>query len=318
MTDPADQDRRKQLPKGRTVEEVSADCSRHVADVPSRPDSLFASPADPRLTPLGQHRRWHGQWHLNQFGVGDPNTPGQSTPDNEDTGSDKQAQDFQAAFQQEQGVINGHLQYTAVNAEAARHDPLAARRDAMYTAFQSALAKIDRKNPSKAQADIDKVLGDARALSGEVATFRQESERAKSDWDSRQGKYDDTVRQVEELEAWEDAKAPALRGLVDGIRTHVNQRQYAQASNTLDQLLPKLAPIYEEYLRQKEAKPQYEQQLAEQSARLDPLKAADRPSQPMTAKAGEADAALAQARAKGEGRDFVSGLEQMDRAHDRR
>ena len=249
-----------------------------------------------------------------QFGVGDPKTADQNTPNAKDAGSDKQAQDFQAAFQQEQGVINGHLQYTAANAEASGHDPLSARRDGMFTAFQSALAKIDRTDPSKAQGAIDKVLGDVRALSGEVATFRQRAEKAKTDWDSRQGKYDDAVRQVEELEAWEDAKAPALRGLVDGIRKQVNQRQYAQATTTLDQLLPKLAPIYEEYLRQKEAKPQYEQKLAEQSARLEPLKAAERPSQPMTTKAGEADAALQEAKGKADTKDFVAGLESTTKA----
>jgi hypothetical protein len=244
-----------------------------------------------------------------QFGVGDPQNPAQNTPNAKDAGSDKQAQDFQAAFQQEQGVINGHLQYTAVNAEATRHDPLAARRDALYTAFQAALAKIDRKDTAKAQGDIDKVLADARALAGEVAAFRQQAEKAKSDWDSRQGKYDEAVHHVEELEAWEDAKAPALRGLVDGIRNQVNLRQYAQACNTIDQLLPKLDPIYEEYLRQREAKPQYEQQLAEQSARLDPLKAAERPSQPMTAKAAEAEPALQEAKGKAETKDFVAGLD---------
>ena len=249
-----------------------------------------------------------------QFGVGDPKAPGQDTPDAQGSGSDKQAQDFQAAFQQEQSLVNGHLQYTAVNAEASRHEPLAARRDAMFGAFQSALAKIDRNDPAKGQGGIDKVLGDARALSGEVAAFRQQAEKAKTDWDSRQGKFDDAVRQVEELEAWEDAKAPALRGLLDGIRKQVNQRQYAQSTNTLDQLLPKLAPIYEEYLRQKEAKPQYEQQIAEQSARLDPLKAAERPSQPMTAKAGEADSAIQQAKGKADTKDFVSGLEQIGTA----
>jgi|GEM_PF-1136802 len=249
-----------------------------------------------------------------QFGVGDPNTPG-GDPADQDTGSDKQAQDFQAAFQQEQGVVNGHLQYTAANAEAARHDPLAARRDAMYAAFQSALGKIDRKNPAKAQGDIDKVLADARALSGEVAAFREEAEKAKTEWESRQASYDETVRHVEELEAFEEPKAPALRGLMDGIRTQVNQRQYAQATSTLDQVLPKLVPIYEEYLRQKEARPQYEQQLAEQSARLDPLKAAARPSKPMAAKAAGADAALDDARAKAEARDWVAGLEQMQAVH---
>ena len=250
-----------------------------------------------------------------QWGVGNPtSTPAVNSPNTQsskDTGSDKQAQDFQAAFQAEQGVINGHLQYTSANAEAARHDPLAARRDAMYSAFQSTLGKIDRNNPAKAQGDIDKVLGDARALSAEVASFRQQAEKDKNDWDAKQASYDEAVKQVEELVAWEDAKAPALRALVDGIRNYVNKRQYAQATTTLDQLLPKLAPIYQEYLRQKEAKPKYEELLAEQTSRLEPLKAAERPSQPMTTKAGEADAALQDAKGKADTKDFVAGLEQL-------
>jgi hypothetical protein len=155
------------------------------------------------------------------------------------------------------------------------------------------------------------VLADAKALNGEVAKFRKEAEKARNDWQVRQGKFDAAVRQVEELEGWGDTKAAPLRGLVDGIRTQVNERKYAPACTTLDQLLPKLKPIYDDYLKQKEAKPKYEQVLAEQSARLDPLKAAERPSQPMTAKAGEADTALQAARGKADAKDFVGGLEQM-------
>src|SRR6185295_10274751 len=124
-------------------------------------------------------------------------------------------------------------------------------------------------------------------------------------------KYDASVHQVEELEGWGDAKAPPLRGLVDGIRTQVNERKYAAASTVLDQLLPKLKPIYDDYLKQKAAKPKYEQVLAEQSARLDQLKTAERPSQPMTAKAGEADTAAQQAKGKADTKDFVAGLDQM-------
>src|SRR5438552_17923190 len=231
-----------------------------------------------------------GKGLKDQWGVSDPAK----------VGSDKQAQQFQASFQKEIACINGHLQYTSANAEAARHNPLAARRDALYPAFQTALGQIDRTNPAKAQAAIDKVLADAKALNEEVTKFRHEAEKAHTDWQSRQAKFDAAVHQVEELETWEDAKAPALRGLVDGIRTQVNERRYAIACATFDQLLPKLKPIYDEYLKQKAAKPKYEQALAERSARLDALKGAERPSQPMTAKGGEADTALQQARAKAE------------------
>ena len=126
-----------------------------------------------------------------QWGVGDPAKGG----------SDKQAQQFKASFQAQITCINGHLQYTSANAEAAKHDPLAARRDTLYTAFQSALGQIDPKDSSKAQGAIDKVLADAKALSTESAALRKETEKALADWKARQPKFDAAVHQVEELEA---------------------------------------------------------------------------------------------------------------------
>src|SRR5712671_754537 len=182
-----------------------------------------------------------GKGLKDEWGVNDPAK----------TGSDKQSQQFQASFQKEIAVINGHLQYTSANAEAARHGPLEARRDALYPAFQGALGQIDRTNPAKAQGAIDKVLADAKALCAEVAKFRKEAEKALNDWKARQAKYDAAVHQVEELEGWGDAKAPPLRGLVDGIRSQTNERKYAPACTVLDQLLPKLKPIYDDYLKQK-------------------------------------------------------------------
>jgi hypothetical protein len=192
-----------------------------------------------------------------EFGVSDPQSDA-AGGSGDDAGSDKQAQDFQAAFQQEQGVINGHLQYTAANAEASAHAGFASRRDAMYSAFQGVAGKIDRKNPAQAQGEIDKVLADERALNGEVAAFRQAAEKAKNDWDAKQPQYDEGVHHIEELEAWEDKEAPALRAEADKIRTQTNERRYADASTALDALLSRLAPVYEEYIRQRDAKAKYE------------------------------------------------------------
>jgi hypothetical protein len=240
-----------------------------------------------------------------QWGVSDPAK----------AGSDKQSQEFQASFQRELSAINGHLQFTSANADAAHHDPLEQRRDALYPAFQATLPQIDRTNPDKAKGAIDKVLNDGKVLCTDAAALHKSAEKALNDWKARLPKFDAAVHQVEELEAWGDPKAPPLRGLVDGVRTQTNQRLYAQASAIVDQLLPKLKPIYDDYLKQKAAKPKYEQMLAEQSARLDALKTAERPSQPMTAKAGEADAAIAQAHEKADAKDFVAGCEQMKAAH---
>jgi hypothetical protein len=189
-----------------------------------------------------------------QFGVGDPNVTGQGDPKNQSPASDKQVREFQTMFQKEQGRVNELLQYTALHAEASRHGALATRRDAMYAAFQFTLAKIDQKDPLKAQGEIDKVLADVRALAAEAGSLRQQAEKAQAAWDSRLGKYDEAVHQIEQLEAWQDAKSPTLRGLVDGIRNQVNLRQFAQATATIDALLPKLAPIYEASQKQRAAK----------------------------------------------------------------
>src|SRR5437867_3785736 len=97
-----------------------------------------------------------GKGLKDQWGVSDPAK----------VSSDKQGQQFQASFQKEITAINGDLQYTSANAEASRHDPMAARRDALCTAFQSALGQIDPANPGKAKSAIDKVLAEAKALNG--------------------------------------------------------------------------------------------------------------------------------------------------------
>lgn len=217
----------------------------------------------------------------NQWGVGNPTGgPSKNTTDGgspADTGSDRQRQEFQAAFEGVQSEINGHLQYTAANAEASRHQPLAGRRDAMVPKYQGMLGQIDRNDPSKAQGAIDSLLGEARELAGEASSFRQEVEKAKTEWEGKQPQYDEAVAHVEELEAWEDPQASALRGETDAIRTHANERRWSEASSACDQVQGRLAPVYEEYLRQKDAKAQYEPALQALQPRLDAVATGDRP-----------------------------------------
>src|SRR5436309_1476798 len=110
----------------------------------------------------------NGQGLKEQWGVGDPAK----------AGSDKQSQQFQAAFQQEIAASNGHLQYTSANAEAARHDPLEQRRDALYPAFQTTLGQIDRANPAKAQGAIDQILAEGKALCTDAAKLHQAAAKA--------------------------------------------------------------------------------------------------------------------------------------------
>ena len=180
-------------------------------------------------------------------------------------GSDKQSQEFQAAFQAQYNRLNGDLEYTADYAEEALHNPLVSKRDALASAYQTALGKVDPDDPKKAKAGIDKVLADARALKAAVAKVRAAAEKAFQDWQSRQAKFDEAAQHVQELETWPDPKAAALRALVDGISKMVPARKYAVASAAFDQVQSKLKPIYEEYLKQKAAKEKYD-------AAMEPLK----------------------------------------------
>ena len=57
-----------------------------------------------------------------------------------------------AAFKGALDSANGHLSYTASNAEEAKHAPLASQRDAALGAYQATLVKIDPTDPTSPPA----------------------------------------------------------------------------------------------------------------------------------------------------------------------
>ncbi len=236
-----------------------------------------------------------------QWGVGNPAK----------AGSDQQSQQFQAGFQSEINAIGGHLEYTVANAEPARHQPLATRRDALYPEFQGALKQVDKDNPSKAQGKIAEVLDKAKTLNADAAKLHTESEKAKNDWDTRQPKFDEAVKHVEELETWDDQdpKAKALRGLVTGITKQVNEKKFAQASQTLDQFQPKLQPVYDEYVKQKEAKAQYETGLQALQDRLTKVSAGQHVK--LQPKKDEAATAQKDMETSAQAKNYVQALKQL-------
>jgi chromosome segregation ATPase len=220
-----------------------------------------------------------------------------------------QAQQFKAAFEQEMTALNGHLAYTAANAEPDRHNPLVFRQNPLYAAFQQALGQIDPANPAQAQGAIDNVLGNARALNAEAGQLHQETKQAKDAWDAAKPKYDEAVKHIEELEAWEDPQAATLRGLATQIQGQVDGRKWADASNTLDQLLPNLQPIYEEYLKQKAAKAEYEPKFTELQPRLG--KAATNPYTTLKPQKDQLATAQAAMEASAAKKDYVQALTQL-------
>ena len=231
-----------------------------------------------------------------QWGVGDP----------AQVGPDPQSQDLKAAFEKPMDAMAGHLQFTAVNGEPARHDPFAARSEALVPRYQTALGEVDPADAAKAKASIDSLLADAEALGKEVEAFRNETEKAVAEWQGRVGAYDAAVVQVEELQEWQHPKEAAVRALADAIRGFVNDRAHPKAIALLDQFLPKLQPVYEDLQKQKAAQKEYEPALTAlqprlaQAAQPSFVKLASQQAEIATGQTGMASSATE--------RDFVSAL----------
>ena len=231
-----------------------------------------------------------------QWGVGDA----------AQVGPDAQSQDLKSAFEKAVDAMAEHLQYTAVNADRARQDPMASRGQALVPRYQDALKQVDAADPAKAKPAIDSLLADADSLGKDVAAFRSEIEKAVNEWQSRSGAYDGAVKQVEELSEWQHPKEGAVRALADAVRGQANDRAYDKAVSTHDQFLPKLQPIYEDLQKQKAAQQQYEPAVAS----LNPLLAqAAAPSfKKVEAKQSEIASSKTSMEALAQGKDFVAAV----------
>ena len=228
-------------------------------------------------------------------------------PPLDESGTSEQAKKFLAAFKATMGAANKCLQYTACNAEKAKHDPYVLERDNLYTNFQAAQKKIDPADEAKAKTDIDLVLNTANAFSAKAEQFRQATEKLVNDWKAKEPEFDKAGTQIEELEKWEDKAAPELRKSHTGIQTAANDRKYEEALKSLGELQPKLKPVYDEYVRQKEAKEKYEPALQALETRLGQVSPC--PFKTLEPKATEIGTIKTQMETDAKNKDYVKALE---------
>ncbi len=228
-------------------------------------------------------------------------------PPLDESGTSEQAKKFLAAFKATMGGANKCLQYTACNAEKAKHDPYVLERDNLYTNFQAAQKKIDPTDEAKAKTDIELVLNTANAFSTKAEQFRQATEKLVNDWKAKEGEFDKAGTQIEELEKWEDKAAPELRKSHDGIRTAANDRKYEESLKSLSELQPKLKPVYDEYVRQKGAKEKYEPALEALQTRLGQVSPC--PFKTLEPKATEIGTIKKQMETDAQNKDYVQALQ---------
>lgn len=234
----------------------------------------------------------------NELGLGEPAANAQA--------SAQQGNQFKADFQAQLSKINSDLQYTAAHAEQSAHNSMTTKRQQSIAAYQSALGQIDPTDASKAQSAIDKVLADARALQQQVQTLKQEVEQAFNAWTGREPELDTVADQVREMVDWGHAEADALQQQVESIQSTADLRKWDEAVQALDQLIQELGPIYVEFLRQKEAKTEYESGLPTLESRL--ADAATCQYASLTAMQEDIVSVEEQMRQAAESQDFVSAL----------
>jgi hypothetical protein len=227
-------------------------------------------------------------------------------PSLDESGASEQAKKFLTDFKSIMATANTSLQYTACNAEKAKHDPFVAERDEQYVKCQDALKKIE-PDESKGKPHIESVLNGARAFSAKAAQFKQAAEKSLNEWKKREPDFDKAVQQVEELEAWGDPKAGELRDSSKAIVTATNERRYDNAVQMLAEFELKLKPVHEEYLRQKAAKEKYEPALKALQPRLDQTSTC--PFKTLEPKSTEIATDKKQMETDAQNKDYVHALE---------
>jgi hypothetical protein len=181
--------------------------------------------------------------------------------------SSEQERKFLGSFKAAMEPVNNCLQYTKVNAEQAKHIAMEGKRDYQYADFQATRARI-AVDEMQAEQLIQRVLAQAKALADEATKLRQDTEKLLKAWQAKEADYNKSEEQVQELEKWGDKEFPNLRKSGDEIRAATNLNKYEDAVKLLEQHLAKLKPIYDGYLKQKEAKEKYEPALKSLEPRL--------------------------------------------------
>ena len=178
-----------------------------------------------------------------QLGLEDPKAPP----------SDLQAQQFSADFKSRMAGIGASLGATATLAPESKHAPLDSRRNNTLQAYQQVMGRIDPRDPSKASAAIDKVLGAADSLEKDAKGLRQESAKALEEWQAMEDSYLEAQGRIEELECAGEKKAGAFLKVVENIDAKVRERTWDKAKTTCEQLIEKLDIVYQEFQAQKAA-----------------------------------------------------------------
>lgn len=185
----------------------------------------------------------------------------------------EQGKAFDKAFRATLKRLNGHLEYTAIRADEARHSELAQKRELSCSAYRVAVKKIDPANPAAAQESLDQVTNAIERLEENARVLHEQAERHYSAWVAKGPLLDAAADQVADMVDWGHSKGATLQHVIDGINKQANLRRYQDATDALDQFVVKLEPIITEFTAQADAKIAYDAMMTEQQMTIADFKA---------------------------------------------
>ena len=214
----------------------------------------------------------HDSWVKKAFGLDVKSIVQWITADappalNESTSSPQEAKliaDFKAVM----APVNERFSSIKSDAEKPKYEALLAKRTALYGSLQAVRSEIDPGNEAKAKDKAERILVDARALGSEAEKLQQEAERAANAWQSRGAAFDKSRSQLDELDSWGDKSCAELRKASDAVQPAVDDHRFDEACKLFDAHLASMKPVYENYLKQKDAKAIYEPEFKSLDTKL--------------------------------------------------
>jgi hypothetical protein len=228
-------------------------------------------------------------------------------PSLDQSGASEHVKQFTEKFKAAMVPVNTCLQFTKCSAVKEKHESMVADRDFRYNSFQTVRADVASKSEADAKGPIAANLGEAQVLAGKANTFKQETEKSLTAWKAKEAALIKSDDQIGELDAWKDPAFENLNKSSEEIQAAVDVNKFDEAVKLLDQHLPKLKPVYDAYIKQKEAKQKYDAEYKKIEPQLP--KASQTPYKKLAPAQGDIAEVQKQMESAVQAKDYVKALE---------
>ena len=168
---------------------------------------------------------------------------------------------FSLTFKKEMKVAADATAFTVQNGEEKAHEGLVRRGEEAYGDYRDTQEKIgDGAGEKDVKQEIKEVLDTTKALAGDAGKLKAAIEAAKQAWEAKAAEKNAADGRIDELDQWGHKNAPKLLQIRQKIDGDAGARRWAAATKTVEALVAKPQPLYEEFQKQKQAKADYDKE----------------------------------------------------------